>query len=152
MQDAVRAKKTVYKRLLNQGSEEAKIVYNEAKREARSRVRKAKNDEWIRLGEEMEKDAKGMQKGFWSRVRPKGRETATHVRGLDGEIKSGTEALSRWREHFDSLLNGNAGRGEEVRGDGCEMQDEDRGIEVEKVKRAVRKLKGRKAEEYVAFR
>ena len=28
------------------------------------RVRKAKNEEWIRLGEEMEKDAKGMEKRF----------------------------------------------------------------------------------------
>lgn len=146
VQDAVKAKKAAYKRLLNQGSEEAKLAYNEAKKEAKSRVKKAKNDEWIRLGEQMEKDAKGMQRRFWSRIRPKGMETATHIRGLDGELKSGAEALSRWREHFDNLLNGNAGQGtEEVGRDGTEGQVEEGEIEVEEVKRAVRKLKSGKA-------
>ena len=98
MQDAVKAKKVAYKRLLDQGSDEAKLAYSVAKKEAKSRVKKAKNDEWIRLGEEMARDARGMQRRFWSRVRPKGRETATHVRGRDGELRSGVEALSRWRE------------------------------------------------------
>ena len=62
----------------------------------------------------MERNAKGMQKRFWSRVRAKEWETTTHVRGLDGQLRSGEEALSRWREHLDNLLNGNAVRGEEV--------------------------------------
>ena len=93
----------------------------------------------------MERDAKGMQKRFWSRVRGKERVTTTHIRGLDGELRSGEEALSRWREHFDNQLNGNAGRGEEVRVDGREIQGEDGEIEVEEVKRAARKLKSGKA-------
>ena len=38
---------------------------------------KSKKNEWIRLREEMEKDAKGMQKRFWSRVRAKEKETVT---------------------------------------------------------------------------
>ena len=49
------------------------------------RVRKAKMhnyEEWIRLGEEMEKDAKGMQKRFWSRVKAKEKETVTDIRVL----------------------------------------------------------------------
>ena len=66
----------------------------------------------------MEKDAKGMQKRFWSRVRAKERETTTHIRGLDGELRSGEEAMTRWREHFDNLLNGEAGSGEEITADG----------------------------------
>ena len=104
------------------------------------RVRKAKNEEWTRLGEEMEKDAKGMQKRFWSRVRAKERETTTRIRGLDGELRSGEEAMTRWREHFDNLLNGEAGSGEEITADGNEVQNEEGGIEVEDVERAVRKL------------
>ena len=43
------------------------------------RVKKGKNEEWTRLGEEMEKNAKGMQKRFWSRVGVKERETSTHL-------------------------------------------------------------------------
>ena len=42
VQDAVRAKKIAYRRLLSQQSEEAKLTYHEAK-----------NEEWIRLGKEM---------------------------------------------------------------------------------------------------
>ena len=43
-------------------SEEAKlyIAYSEAKKEAKCRARKAKNEEWLRLGKEMERDDKGM--------------------------------------------------------------------------------------------
>ena len=101
VQEAVRAKKLAYRKLLSQGSEEAKLAYNEAK-EAKMRVRKAKNEEWTRLGEEMEKG----QKRFWSRVRANKRETTTHIRGLDGELRSGEVAMNRSREHFENLLNG----------------------------------------------
>ena len=82
------------KKMLNHGSKEARLAYNEAKKEAKGRVRKVKNEEWIRLGEEMEKDAKGMQKRFWSRVRTK-KETATHIRAL---IKWRTKIWGRGNE------------------------------------------------------
>ena len=124
VQEAVRAKKLAYRKLLNQGSEEARLAYNEAKKEAKVRVRKAKNEEWIRLGEKMEKDAKGMQKRFWARVRAKEKETVTHIRGLDGELRSGEEAMNRWREHFENLLNGDAGSEEEVTADGNEVRND----------------------------
>ena len=42
VQEAVRAKKLAYRKLLNQGSEEARLAYNEAKKEAKVRVRKQK--------------------------------------------------------------------------------------------------------------
>ena len=147
VQEAVRAKKLAYRRLLNQGSEEARLAYNEATKEAKVRVRKAQNEEWIRLGEEMEKHAKGMQKRFWSRVRvrAKEKETVTHIRGLDGELRSGEEAMNRWREHFENLLNSDAGSGEEATADGNEVCNDEGEIEVEEVERAVRKLKSEKA-------
>ena len=53
--------------------------------------------------------------------------------------------MTRWREHFDNLLNGDAGSGEEITADGNEVQNEEGGIEVEEVERAVRKLKSGKA-------
>ena len=145
VQEAVRAKKLAYRKLLNQGSEEARLAYIEAKKEAKVKVRKAKNEEWIRLREEMEKDAKGMQKRFWSRVRAKEKETVTHIRGLDGELRSGEEAVNRWREHFQNLLNGDAGSREEATADGNEVHNDEGGIEIEEVERAVRKLKSGKA-------
>ena len=33
--------------------------------------------------------------------------------------------MNRWREHFDNLLNGDAGSGEEVTVDGNEVQNEE---------------------------
>ena len=131
--------------MLNHQTEEAKLAYNEVKKEAKCRVRKAKNEEWIRLGKEMEREAKGMQRSFWSRVKSKERVTTTHIRGLDGELRSGEEALGRWREHFDNLLNGNAGSDEQDRLDVREVQGDEGEIEVEEVKRAVRKLRSEKA-------
>ena len=58
-------------------------------------------------------------------MRAKEKETATHIRGLDGELRSEEEATNRWREHFDNLLNGDAGSGEEVIADGYEVQYEE---------------------------
>ena len=127
--------------MLSQQSEEAKLAYYEAK----CRVRKTKNEEWIRLGKEMERDTNEMQKRFWSKVKAKERGPTTHIQGLDGELRSREEALSRWREHFDNLLNGKAGSGEEIRMEGREVQGEDEQIGVEEVRRAVRKMKRGKA-------
>ena len=134
VQDAVRAKKIAYKRLLSQQAKEAKLAYNEAKKEAKYRVRKAKNEKWIRLGKEMEKEARGMHRRFWSWVKANERVTTTHIRGLDGELRSGEEKLSRWREHFDNLLNGNAGSDEPDKVDVREVQGDEGVNDVEEVK------------------
>ena len=53
-------------------------------------------------------------------MRAKEKKTVTHIRGLDGELRSGEEAMNRWREHFENILNGDAGSGEEVTADGNE--------------------------------
>ena len=68
VKSAVQKKKVLYKRLLDTGNVEARQRYNEAKLEARKLVRKAKNDEWVQFGKELEKDAKGNQPRFWARV------------------------------------------------------------------------------------
>ena len=59
---AVRRKKLLYKRFLDTDTDEAKRQYNEAKTEAQRVVRKAKNEEWMHLGRELEKDAWGHQR------------------------------------------------------------------------------------------
>ena len=68
LRELVRKKKLMYRRLLDTGSEDAGRHYNEITVEARIVVRKNKNDEWIQLGTELEKDAWGNQRRFWSRV------------------------------------------------------------------------------------
>ena len=46
--------------------------------------------------------------------------------------------MNRWREHFENLLNSDAGSGEEVTADGNKVRNNEGGIEVEEVERAVR--------------
>ena len=53
---AVRRKKSMYRSLLNLRTEEAKKKYKEAKTEANRVVRRAKNEEWVQFGRELEKD------------------------------------------------------------------------------------------------
>ena len=60
MQSAV-ISKMLYKILLDTGSDEARQRYNEAKMEARRAVRKVKNDEWVQLGREVEREAAGSE-------------------------------------------------------------------------------------------
>ena len=57
MREIVRKKKLMYKRLLDTGTEDARSHYNEAKVEAKRVVRRAKNEEWVQLERELEKDA-----------------------------------------------------------------------------------------------
>ena len=61
---AVRRKKAMYRRLLNLGTEEAKEKHKEAKIEANRVVRRAKNEEWVQFGREMEKDGSANPQRF----------------------------------------------------------------------------------------
>ena len=66
---AVAAKKIVYRKMLEVETDESRQRYVEATREAKQVVGRAKNEEWIDLGGELEADAQGGQKQFWSEVR-----------------------------------------------------------------------------------
>ena len=54
----------MYRRLLNLGTEEAKEKHKEAKIEANRVVRRAKNEEWVQFGREMEKDVSANPQRF----------------------------------------------------------------------------------------
>ena len=60
---AVKRKKEAYSRWLQVKSIGAKEEYRKAKREASHVIRTAKNDEWRRLGEELEEDYQRGQEG-----------------------------------------------------------------------------------------
>ena len=83
-----------------------------------------------------------MHRRFSSRVRHKGWQTDSHIRGLDEELRSRAETLSRWKEHFGTssvLMLEVAKRLDGI--NGSEVQVEEEEIELEKVKREVRNLK-----------
>ena len=85
---AVRRKKLLYKRFLDTGTDEAKRHYNEAKTEAKRAARKTKNEDWMCLGRELEKDACGNQRRFWASVNgnKKERDRMSQICSRDGRI------------------------------------------------------------------
>ena len=50
-------------------TEDAKEVYLKAKRAASHTVRKAKNEEWKKIGETLQGDFQHNQRRFWSKIR-----------------------------------------------------------------------------------
>ena len=110
VQFAIRRKKILYKEMLNADTEEARQRHSEAKSEARRVVRKARNEEWVQFGREMEKEAIGNQRKFWMRVKEDRRPTrgGTHINNKDGQLltdqtKSWTGGRSTLKAYFRRL-------------------------------------------------
>ena len=146
VQSAVRRKKLLYKKMLDVGTDEARERYSEAKLEAKRVVRKAKNEEWVQLGRELEKEAVNNQRKFWRRVNEHRRSKGggVHINGEDGQLLTDqTEVMDRWKEHFESLFQEDEGGSEQP--DLELSQENDKGISEEEVRRAVSRLKGGKA-------
>ena len=94
----VRKKKVLYRRLLDTGNEEARQLYKEARLEAKRMVRRAKNEEWVQLGKELENDAKGNQQRFWARLNESRRtkESMARINDKNGQVLSEeTEVIGR---------------------------------------------------------
>ena len=145
----MRKKKMMYRRLLDTGTEEAKRLYKDAKLEAKKVVRNAKNEEWMQLGKELEKDARGNQRKLWARInesrRPK--ERMAHIYDKNGEVLSEeTEVIGRWKEHFERLFQETDAPYQNTPGRGVPVVD-DLEITKEEVRRDVRRLKTGKAPE-----
>ena len=149
VQKAVVAKKVAYRKMLEVETDESRQRYVEAKREAKRVVRRAKNEEWNDLGRELEADAQGGQKRFWSRLRSlgdRGRgEVCSRVKDEDGLIVGeGELVVDRWKRYFTGLYEG---EGEEVEssrvreGSGEEIEE----IEMEEMVRELRKMKNGKS-------
>ena len=152
VEDAVRKKKGAYKRWIQVQTSESRDEYLRAKREARDAVRKAKNEEWVKLGESLQNDFSQNQRSFWARVRTsvKGRPEVGRVCDNNGQVicEEG-EVRKRWRDYFATLLQSNDQPQQGVpRGDayGAETGEEaDEEITLEEVRNSIAKLKSKKA-------
>ena len=84
----MRKKKLMYRRLLDTGTENAWMHYNEVKAETKRVVRRGKNKEWVRLGRELEKGTWGDQWRFWTRVKgiKEARDRMLQTCGIDGRV------------------------------------------------------------------
>ena len=97
----------IYSRRQYIGGMQAKQLYKEVKLETKKVVRNAKNEEWVQLGKELEKDAMGYQRRFWAKVNKsrRSKESMAHIHDKNGEVLSEeTEVIGRWKEHFERWL------------------------------------------------
>ena len=146
VESAVRRKKVMYRRLLDLGTEEAKKNYKEAKAEAKSVVRRAKNEEWVQLGRELERDVGGNPRRFWARIKAgRSKGSMSHINDDNGQVLvNEVEVIERWKEHFEGLYGGMDRTDQEVPY-GKAVEKDDLEIYAEEVRRCVKRLKTRKA-------
>ena len=149
----IKSKKNLYKKALNAKTTEAWEEYKKANKEAKKVVREAKERDWIRWGEQLQRNFVENKRAFWKKVKAKG---AIGI-NVGIECKDGTlltekdEIMCRWREHFSELL-GSEQEEEGVIGEGMSRRVIEDGSELlaeitkEEIRRCVGKLKKRKAE------
>ena len=149
---AIRKKKITYKMWLQLKTDEARDVYLGAKREARQVVRKAKNDEWIRMGECLQQDFVKSQRSFWRKIRTatKGSDEVGRVCDENGQVLcEEDEVRASWKDYFESLLQTDVqpqqGESREVLGEEGEVEESVEEITLEEIRRNIGRLKNRKA-------
>ena len=147
VRELVRKKKLMYRRLLDTGTEDARRHYNEAKIEAKRVVRRAKNEEWVQLERELEKDAWGDQRRFWARVNgsKEARDRMQQICSSDGRVLVGVEVRDRWKEHFEGLYGAADRSGNQKLYREATLESEPEIVKEEvRIGRGVRMLMGRK--------
>ena len=123
VKEAVKRKKWLYRKALNDKTEESWKCYKEAKKNAKQAVREAKEKDLVREGKMLRRDYLGNRRRFWQKVKGKERssKTSDSIESKDGELLTGKEEVQRrWREHFSELFQ-NEGRdcAGEKQGDVC---------------------------------
>ena len=131
-------------------TEESRQRYVEAKREANEVVRRAKNEEWIDVGRELEVDAQGRQKRFWSRLRSLGgsyRRRDVLLRRVKDEevmiIGDKEMVVDRWKRYFAGLYVGEREELESTQARECSGEGIEE-IEFEEMVRELSKMKNGK--------
>lgn len=146
----VKIKKQRWQSYLRNRNDKNYDNYREQRIRVRELVKKAKQQSWEEFGRKMEQDSYGNQKLFYKVLKNlrKGKQSRSkYIKAKDGRILCGDdEILSRWKEHFENILNKNQpqhGVDLQEREEGVENSGEsgDREITVEEVMEAMRRLK-----------
>ena len=82
----IRKKKWLHQMLLQHCTPEMKEEYWKAKREAKQAVCRAKNEEWVKLGERMEKSLLVNQREFWRWIKDS-REGSQDMQQTKGQCR-----------------------------------------------------------------
>ena len=109
-QEAISAKKTMFRVwLTNKSSEPLRLQYSAARKTAATIVKQSKEKSWEEFGQKLDTDYRSANKTFWQTIRRlRGKRTlvATFIEDTNGVLlKHQKGILNRWREYFYQLLN-----------------------------------------------
>ncbi|XP_044755033.1 uncharacterized protein LOC123313963 [Coccinella septempunctata] len=147
----VKIKKDKWKQYLSHKTVEKYGQYKQQRKVVKELIQREKRKKWEEFGEKMEKDHKSNQKLFY-RVLKNARKTPRNdnvlIKDKDGNLlKEDTAIMERWRGYFDDLLNeeGFERDVEQEIGETQELSEEEEGISMEELKKAINTLKNGKA-------
>ena len=144
----MKRKKWLYRKALNDKTDESWKLYKEPKKIAKQVVREAKEKDLVREGKMLQKDYLSNRRRFWQKVKGEERAPKTNasIETKDGKVLTGKkEVHRRWREHFSELFqNDRRDCGRETQGDAGSNELDDR-ILMEETRRVIGKLKRGKA-------
>lgn len=162
IKNIIKTKKNRWRAYLQQRDEESYEKYKIARKTAKEKIKIAKAKEWEEFGTKMEKDSRTNQKLFYrvlKNMKNKGKKLGLR-QIMDKEGKMITEdnkIMDRWKQYYQDILEGEEINEEEteiggenaansVEGNGNTQNEEERdSIQLEEVKKAIRKLKNGKA-------
>ena len=149
VKEAVKRKKLLYRKALNDKMEKSWKLYKESKKNAKQVVREGKEKDLIREGEMLQRDYLGNRRRFWQKVKGEEKQAcqiSDSIETKDGELLTGKkEVQRRWREHFTELFQNDGEICAEVIERGEPSNGIDNRILMEETRRAIGKLRSGKA-------
>ena len=92
VKEAVKRKKELYRKALNEKTQETWETYKKASKEAKRVVREAKERDWIRMSKQLQKNFMENKHAFWKKVKSKeGRGVSIGIESKDGTVLMGEE-------------------------------------------------------------
>ncbi len=151
VKEAVKEKTRSFRKWMKTRNIEDREDYVDKRNSAEATKRAAKEDMWIKIGQDLERDVEGTRKLLYSMAKNyrKGNNESTYaIMNKTGELLTKPQEIEeRWREYFQELLNVEDVEVDEERNlDIQEEQGENPNeISIEEVKEALKKMRSGKA-------
>lgn len=150
VKNSVKFKMKQFRKWMKTRREEDRLEYVLARNETQRIKRKAKEDSWKKIGEDLKEDLNGNKKLLYSLANNyRGKRTcpAYSIKDKNDSLLTETEEIAeRWREYFKDLLNVPNHQVIDVNQEReFENSEDEDYITVEEVKRAMKKMKNGKS-------
>lgn len=111
VKEAVKLKKAAYKSWIKSKNEQDYVKYRLQRRECNRIVKKAKQDSWERFGQSLAENERTASRKFYKLVRSIRKKDENYnpteiINDKNGKpLTDPSEAIERWKEYFEELLN-----------------------------------------------